>query len=467
MVSPILSANGTPTYNLSQFLVELLNNTISSEFTLKNSYEFVNRISSFKDANQYIMASFDIVSLFTNIPVNETIKLILDKHFPNINSTFHNFNRKDFETFLNLSLKNTNFFFNNKLYTQIDGLGMGLPCAPTLANLFLSHHESIWLNNCPLDFKPVFYNRYVDDTFLLFKNYEHIDLFLNYLNAQHNNIKFTKELEVDNSLPFLDVLITKVDNRFQTGIYRKPTFTGLGSNYFSCDSFLFKINSIQTLVYRAYHLSSNLFNFHKEVTFLKNFFKDNSFPVLLVEKCIKKFLNKIYTTVQPIQTVPKKIVYVSFPYLDYMTGKLKNELVSILNSRFPQLNVRLVFTNKNSIASLFRHKEKLPNNLRSNIIYKFECESCKALYFGSTTRHFKSRIAEHLGVSIRTGNTLSSPTYSAIREHSENSNHPMSFDNFTSLKSINHNILTMESLYINKYKPKLNGGLPVELSVVP
>ena len=53
--------------------------------------------------------------------------------------------------------------FNQELYEQIDGVAMRSPCGPKLANLFLGHYENIWLNQCPSNFKPVHYKRYVDD----------------------------------------------------------------------------------------------------------------------------------------------------------------------------------------------------------------------------------------------------------------------------------------------------------------
>ena len=54
---------------------------------------------------------------------------------------------------------------------------MGFPLGPTFANIFLSYHEKIWLKNCPCEFKPVIYKRYVDDTFLLLRSKYHIDKF--------------------------------------------------------------------------------------------------------------------------------------------------------------------------------------------------------------------------------------------------------------------------------------------------
>ena len=110
---------------------------------------------------------------------------------------------------------------------------MGLPQSPAFANMFLSHHEYSWINNCPNNFKPLFYRRYMDDTFVLFRDKSHAPLFLNYLNRQHSSINFTMETEEDCSLSFLDVDIKRNKKKFSTSVYRKPTFSGLGISYFS------------------------------------------------------------------------------------------------------------------------------------------------------------------------------------------------------------------------------------------
>ena len=73
----------------------------------------------------------------------------------------------------------SNFFyiFNYILYEQIEGLSMGQPLGPTFANIFMCFHEEMWLEQCPDDFRPVFYKRYIDDTFILFKDKLHFPLF--------------------------------------------------------------------------------------------------------------------------------------------------------------------------------------------------------------------------------------------------------------------------------------------------
>ena len=94
---------------------------------------------------------------------------------------------------------------------------MGGCVSPTLANVFLCHHESNWLDGCPVEFKPVLYRRYVDDIFILFQSESHIEPFFQCINTRHTRIKFTVEKEKDDSLSFLDVLIKKLDKIYVLG----------------------------------------------------------------------------------------------------------------------------------------------------------------------------------------------------------------------------------------------------------
>ena len=70
---------------------------------------------------------------------------------------------------------------------------MGLPQQLVFAENFMSYHKEKWISNCPSNFKPVFYSRYVDDTFVLFTDKSHAAQFLNYINRQYDNINFTME----------------------------------------------------------------------------------------------------------------------------------------------------------------------------------------------------------------------------------------------------------------------------------
>ena len=122
---------------------------------------------------------------------------------------------------LSLPLKESIILFDNKYYSQIDGVAMSSPLGPTLANIFLCYHESNWLKDCPKDFKPVYYKRYVDDILVLFNKAEHVQFFLEYMNKKHKNKKFSIETEINGSLSFLDVKIFQENDNFVTSVFRK------------------------------------------------------------------------------------------------------------------------------------------------------------------------------------------------------------------------------------------------------
>ena len=142
--------------------------------TVSTTREFVNYISE-QDSGLF-MASLDVESLFTNIPLEETINISCDSFFGS-EAKINNFSRNDFEKLLRMALQNNFFNFDEKIYKQTDGVAMGSPLGPDLANAFLCFHEQIWLNDCPEDFKPVYYRRYVDDIFALFRSPDHLEEF--------------------------------------------------------------------------------------------------------------------------------------------------------------------------------------------------------------------------------------------------------------------------------------------------
>ena len=118
------------------------------------------------DSNLHI-ASLDIDSLFTNIPLDETIDICVDNLY-NDNENTPNIPKHDFRNLLNIATKESFFLFNNKYYKQVDGVAMGSPLGPALANIFMCSFESKWLQDCSNDFKPVFYTCSVDDVFAVF-----------------------------------------------------------------------------------------------------------------------------------------------------------------------------------------------------------------------------------------------------------------------------------------------------------
>ena len=83
-------------------------------------------------------------------------------------------------------------------------------------------------------------------------------------------MSFTYESENENALPFLDVLVIRENNKFVTSLYRKPTFSGLYTNFNSFLPETYKKGLISTLVYRGFTLCSDWEKFQSELLILKS-----------------------------------------------------------------------------------------------------------------------------------------------------------------------------------------------------
>ena len=101
-----------------------------------------------------ILVSYNVTSLFTNIPLQETIDIAITLIF-NHNSSL-NISKKELKKLFLLATSQTHFTFNSKFYNQIDGVAMGSTLAPVLVNILMGFHESKWFNEYNLN-KPKYF----------------------------------------------------------------------------------------------------------------------------------------------------------------------------------------------------------------------------------------------------------------------------------------------------------------------
>ena len=172
------------------------------------------------------LCSFDIFSLFTDVPLAETISICADTLYGSDLRALSS----PCEVFIELmqtATKSVEFSFNNAMYGQIDGVAMGSSLGPVLASIFVGYYKSLLYRRVK---KPPMYYCYVDDTFAIFDSKNDCDKFLHQLNFLHPYLQFTFEKEVNQSLPF-DVQVEKVGSKLITSVYCTPTFTGQYLNW--------------------------------------------------------------------------------------------------------------------------------------------------------------------------------------------------------------------------------------------
>ena len=285
---PTVSSVGTYNYNLAKYLCNLLSPHLSEQYCTKDTFTFVEQLKGVSLVDKFLV-SFDVTSLFTNIPLSETIKLAVD-----LIKTSLNISEKDLTCLFNFATCETHFLFKGKFYDQIDGVAMRSLLAPVLANLLMGHYEKEWLSNYD-GVSPSYYTRYVDDIFSVFNSRDEAKRFFSYLNSRYPNVKFTMEIEVNNVSPFLDVLIDNRSNMLNTTTYHKSTYSGLLLNFDSFTSRFYKISLIKCLIDRAYRVNNKWASFHNHVTKIKETLKRNSFPPSLIDKITKSCLNKVHS----------------------------------------------------------------------------------------------------------------------------------------------------------------------------
>ena len=258
----IISSIGTYNYNQAKFLSSLLEPVISTTHCTKDLFSFCQEIKKVRDSNKFLV-SYDVCSLYTSIPLAETIDIAVDLLFEK-NPGFK-ISKADLRKLFQFATSGVHFMFQGKFYDQVDSVAMGSPLGPVLANLFMGYHAQKWLQSfeeCEL----VLYRRYVDDIICLFNSESDADKFFVFLNQRHPKIKFTIEKQTENQLSFLDLLITSNGNNFQTSDYWKKHSIGLYTNYLIFTRFSYKMGLIKKLLHRAFVISSNWSIFHVELS---------------------------------------------------------------------------------------------------------------------------------------------------------------------------------------------------------
>ena len=220
-----ISGCGGPTVKLSQYADHLLKPLLKHiPSYVQDTTDFLRRIFSLNQdlPDNIILITFDVKSLYTNIPNDQGIQACVD--MLNENNIITPKLKQSVIDILSLILNKNSFTFNNEHFLQIHRTAMGSPMAPTYANIFMAILERKLLNEAPQGLIPIEWIRFIDDIFAIWTHgIEKLQKFLSYINNFHPTIKFDYTYSYK-SVNFLDTTVyINPNNKLESDLYIKPT----------------------------------------------------------------------------------------------------------------------------------------------------------------------------------------------------------------------------------------------------
>ncbi|PFX21776.1 hypothetical protein AWC38_SpisGene13730 [Stylophora pistillata] len=433
---PIVSFCGSPTYQLSKYLTTILQPlTDKSRHKLQSTEDFINATKTVQIPDDYKLVSFDVKSLFTSIPLQLALQCtetaIRQSTDPLPLPT------DDIMDLLNICLRSTYFQYNGKHYKQLHGTAMGSPVSVVIAEIVMQNIEERALSTCRQTI-PLWL-RYVDDTFTAVRHDE-IDAFHHHLNEQDTDIQFTREVEENGKLPFLDCLVSHNDNSLRTTVYRKPTHTDRLLDESSYNPTSHKATTIRTLTRRAQLVCDSTDSLSDENRYLHRVCKKSNYNNDFIRRNTHRptITTETNDTATPTTTA-------TIPYIKGMSENISRILLpfNIRVAHKPITTLRQLLTNV---------KDKDEPRNRQGTLYKINCSDCQASYIGETGRNLTTRLTEHRRA------TRKGDVSNQIAEHHRLTNHNIDCDSAQCLTYSTDYFqrLTLESWFTNLEQTPLN-----------
>ncbi|XP_073824918.1 uncharacterized protein [Musca autumnalis] len=441
---PISSSTQVPCYNISHYIGKILKNIISKDYNIKNSVELKEKLNAISFDKDDILVSFDIVSLFTNIPIHLAIKNILDKW--EILQKHTTIPKRRFLVLLQFCLIDNNYFkYDETTYTQTYGMPMGNPLSPTIADIVLDTLLDEVLNELKqnnMEIKLI--SKYVDDIFAIIdRKYKETTLKL--LNLYHTKIQFTVELEKDKKLPYLDMTVIKDNNKIKSNWYSKPTSSGRILNYHSTQPKSMNINTANNLINKIFFLSNKEYQNQNKNKITEILLKNN-YPKHTINKLINKQLENLRNDQQKIKDEEIKHFY-SVPFIPKLTNR--NALRTITTTN--ESKTTIAYKSNYTLQKLFTKRNRTDKLKQCNVVYEITCygkegEPCNKVYVGTTKRMLSTRINEH-EADVRKGKEST-----ALSQHMKECGHNANFSNVKILdrEQRENKRYTLESLRIQE-----------------
>lgn len=299
-------------------------------------------------------------------------------------------------------MSSTYFQYEDKYYQQKEGTAMGSPISAIVAELCLEMLELECVHN---NRQIKFWKRFVDDIFAIARR-RNIKQIHDKINSFHPAIQFTIELEVDEKIPFLDIMLyNKKDGTIGFHVFRKPTQTNKYLHYDSFHPNAHKISVCDTLLSRALKLCDEDHQ-EEEIEVVKKILTKNGYPISMIDNRLKLTKQKLIMPTMK-KEIEKRVI---LPWAGNTTTKMAQFIRR-------KLSWEIGYYPGQKISSLLCNLKQKPFKSRKGV-YEFKCENCDDKYIGETGRDINIRFIEHQN-DVKRSN-IKSPVFLHMIENEHN-----------------------------------------------
>ena len=381
---PIINCKSHPTSAISLLIDLILQPFVrNSTSFIKDSQHLIQFLDCLFFPLDSVIISADFDSLYTSMRVKDVLikitNFIQKNFFSNEITTF------GFHSLLKIVFNFNYFQFNDKFFKQFDGIGMGSKCAPAIANIYLSILEESFIR---IE-KPLFYKRFIDDTFSIFdKNFD-LNIFKNHFGYLKLNIVNEK---VVNFLD-LNIKLDPINCSLIFSLFIKPTNTFSYLDYTSNHPlFVFK-NIPKGLLIRVRRICTYLHDYFHFARLFCSELNKKGYDEETLNKVIRMISKLKREDILPYKEKNNKLdncnfLFFQLPFnfnyinLDKFFFNFNNNSYLISNhleeTIFKKVNLRLVYNMNSNLSKIFIHNFKVskPISFRFHKCTKISCKHC-------------------------------------------------------------------------------------------